>query len=165
MFIPAAFGLHPDHYLTLLAFTVGELLTQFKKRAQNIYLYGEQPYLSEKSGLHQGHEVLKGFSIERHPITTSLKRQMLEHYPSQLSPERVRTLLELSYEYYWKLTPAQFDEFLYDCRHRTEASAFQGFNNEEWLEKTKLCFQGESRHFVNINTHSEKGEQVTWTLE
>lgn len=164
LFMPAAFGLHPDHYLTILAFTVDKILTLVRKRVQNIYLYGEQPYLSENNGRHCGHAMLQGFTSGKYPIASNIKSQMLGHYPSQLSSERREVLSELPYEYYWEATPIQLEEFLLACLRRNEVGAFDGFSRRDWLEKVEASYQSPSREFLTIVTQSSKDKDIVFPL-
>lgn len=161
IFIPAAFGLHPDHYLTLLSFVTERLLKTVRDRATNIFLYGEQPYLQENKTHHAGHRLLEEYETHLHAINPNDKRRMLQHYPSQLTEGRVENLANLPNEYLWKLSSEQLSEYLQASLKREGAGHFSGFNDVTWLENVKQSFQKDNREFIEIIVINDEGINIT----
>lgn len=101
LFVPAAYGLHPDHYLCTLAFSGGELLDMLSRFDFRIYC--DQQYYHEGKAFHKGHDYLaKNGVLCSHKFDYKGKRDMISIYKSQLSPQRIDLLTKtIQKEYYW----------------------------------------------------------------
>jgi len=110
IFIPAAYGLHPDHYLSLLAFTEQEVAGLLKK--MRFYIYCDQQYYYEGLHFHKGHQYLQKYgTFYTKPFDLTDKRQMISVYRSQLSQERVNLLAgTIRSEYFWSVDLGFFSQ-------------------------------------------------------
>jgi LmbE family N-acetylglucosaminyl deacetylase len=111
VFIPASYGLHPDHYLTTIAFSTEPLLSYLNRVPFAVYC--DQPYyLDNKLVLykHCGHEYLnEAGSLTVVPFSSEEKRKMLFVYQSQLSEDRINFLAKKNTnEFYWQTDPQFF---------------------------------------------------------
>lgn len=106
IFIPAAYGLHPDHYLATLTFSTEPLFYYLKWIPFSVYC--EQPYYGNRklSGCeHEGHKYLdETGKLIAVPFPLEEKQKMLRAYKSQLSDERITFLTHKNKaEYYWQI--------------------------------------------------------------
>jgi len=113
IFIPASYGLHPDHCLATLTFSTGPLLYYLKWIP--FFVYCDQPYFLNRKIIkdkHEGHSALEeSGTLIAVPFSVVEKRIMLSAYKSQLSPERVKLLAgKNKAEYYW-ITSHKFFKF------------------------------------------------------
>ncbi|MDD3998906.1 MAG: hypothetical protein PHR98_02250 [Candidatus Shapirobacteria bacterium] len=111
VFIPASFGLHPDHYLTTCAFSDGLLQNELKQR--QFFVYADLPYYFQprfRRFQHNGHDLLVSDGhINKMEIDQELKQRMLSAYLSQLSQKRI-DLLTVTHtkEYFWNVDQSFF---------------------------------------------------------
>ena len=98
IYIPAAFGLHPDHLISHMASI--EIIK--KIGATSIYLFADQPYYNEPQFVRMVlHDRLTHTNRIELPFDTSAKQAMLELYPSQLSRDRIQEISHIGAEYIW----------------------------------------------------------------
>src|SRR3989344_2542959 len=94
LFIPASYGLHPDHYLTTLTFSEGEL--SYLLDWVPFEIYCEQPYFLVDNGKRHDHQGTNYLKNEGKLIVNTFdvvyKREMLRVYESQLSEQRIQLL-------------------------------------------------------------------------
>lgn len=107
-FIPASYGLHPDHYLCTLAFSDGKLFELLKK--VNFFVYCDQQYYYEGRAFHKGHKYLNNHStLNSYKFDQERKRKMISVYRSQLTPRRIKLLTSaIKHEYFWETSPIFF---------------------------------------------------------
>jgi len=103
LFIPAAYGLHHDHYLCLLSFAENKLLRKMKKIKFRVYC--DQPYYFRDKLFHKGHEYLKQHGqFNSHIFNTRSKENMLKIYKSQLTDDRINLLTKvIGTECFWEV--------------------------------------------------------------
>ena len=114
IFIPAAFGLHPDHILSSVAG-----IHAFRKMGRDaVYLFAEQPYYSEPRFVRTRlHDVLNQSTRISLPFNSDEKQDMLSIYSSQLSPERIQRIGHIGLEYIWRHnTQNNHDGYRYSWR-------------------------------------------------
>jgi len=100
IYIPSAFGLHPDHLVT---HKIGSLIAQ-ELRGAACYFYADQPYYDNPMPVRLPiHDQLNHARRLVLPFDADSKRLMLEKYPSQLTAERVDWLTRRGAEYIWPL--------------------------------------------------------------
>jgi len=149
LFIPASFGLHPDHYITMIA----ALKT---KPGELVYVYAEQPYFAGASGYHKGHAILTDEEMESYP--SQGKREILSLYPSQLSDERIDQLVQINAEYYWQLSVEKQKIFLRLARLRNDQGEIRIFGDPDWIERIKESYASPDRTFLDISVPVLNGE-------
>jgi LmbE family N-acetylglucosaminyl deacetylase len=110
LWIPAAYGLHPDHYLCTLAFSEGALLEMLSKVSFKVYC--DQQYYYEGKTFHKGHGYLReNATLHSHKFDYDKKKEMVSVYKSQLSQSRIDLLTKtIQKEYYWETDPKFFKE-------------------------------------------------------
>lgn len=108
LYIPASYGLHPDHYLCTLAFSSGKLFELLKKI--NFFVYCDQQYYYEGKAFHEGHRYLnRQAALNTYKFNPEWKRKMVSVYRSQLSPKRIKLLTStIKNEYFWETSPIFF---------------------------------------------------------
>jgi len=112
VFIPAAYGLHPDHYLSLLAFSHKPLFNLISKI--NFGIYCDQQYYYEGNAYHKGHDFLDRYGkLHSYKFNPDWKKKIVSVYKSQLSKERIKLLTQtITKEYFWTVPPGFFIESL-----------------------------------------------------
>jgi hypothetical protein len=158
VFIPAAFGLHPDHLLALLACTTIEIQTALKDK--NIHIYAEQPYYDDLQAFHRGHGLLGIDSLDSHAVNNKNKLKALECYPSQLSPEREERLSSVPCEYTWRIELTDLLKIGNSCTVKYKSGDIRKFGQPEWINKSMESFNGERRDFIFIHVNNRNGQQV-----
>lgn len=99
VYIPAGFGMHPDH---LVAHTAG-LRVMGARGIQSWFLYADQPYYNSSCPVRlRTHDILSVRQRLDLPFQPELKRPMLECYPSQLSSQRIDRVAAVGREYLWR---------------------------------------------------------------
>lgn len=100
IYIPAAFGLHPDHHI---AHRVGMGIAR-EIGSTACYLYADQPYYDRPKPvrllLHDQLDHARRLAL---PFVAHKKRAMLEKYSSQLTEEAVDWLSQRGAEYVWNV--------------------------------------------------------------
>jgi len=152
LFIPAAFGLHPDHYMAMIA----AIKTNTGKP---VHVYAEQPYFADNSGCHKGHKMLT--NEKRISCPTQDKREALSFYPSQFSNERIKWLSQIELEHYWQLTVEEQEIFLRLSYLRNDQGEIRTFGSSDWVDKIKQSYTSSQRTFLDISIPTRSNEQAS----
>jgi CelD/BcsL family acetyltransferase involved in cellulose biosynthesis/LmbE family N-acetylglucosaminyl deacetylase len=142
IFIPAAFGMHPDHVLA--HFAALRVRAQLGLRAW--FLYADQPYCSEPQPVRlANHRHLNHQNRIVLPFDHVAKEQMLACYPSQLPPMRVRRLVQVGSEHVWPVTDESGDA---TDRH----AVYPGiFSTSQWREVAREARMRENATIVDLD--------------
>lgn len=153
IFVPAAFGLHPDHVLAAMAGVCAA------KRLGHgaIFLYADQPYYSEPNLTRlRAHDQLNHSTRTTLPFDELKKERMLALYPSQLTPGRVRKLAQLTAEYVWPL-PAVIPEMAE--RYNRQGGAFI---EQPWRTAVERLYRADA--MIDVRASNEYGEAVEMSV-
>lgn len=158
IYIPAAFGLHPDHYLVLRSFEASYLLESI--RHMRIVLYGEQPYFVEGKGFHYGHYNLGwGEEFQSLWFDRDRKRAMLVCYPSQATTERAEKILNVGYEYIWDVSAEFMEQFLKMSLLREKWNVGH-FGDPMWVELNEEAYKAKDIEFTSYKVENEAGGMI-----
>ena len=152
LYIPSAFGLHPDHLIAHIAGirALGSL------GIQSWFLYGDQPYYSLPTPVRN--ELHDHLSISRRnaiPFSATQKKPMLAAYPSQLSTERVDRMAQTGNEYIWRGDDDMRALSVSSERYRQEAGVFGA---PSWQDASRQHHPA-AVHDVHT-TFSSNGERI-----
>lgn len=155
VFIPAVFGLHPDHYTVLLAYQHKALRSVLATKY--LSLYADQPYYVDNGSTHGGHIVLEKIPPTLHPISYLMKREMLSCYPSQLSNERVERLARFQYELMWPIAGDDLSRFTKLAMLRGQNGRTKVFGSVEWLSSIEKTYAMPNHAFVSCKIENGDG--------
>lgn len=110
LFLPAAFGMHPDHCLALLAFVTEPRLRAWAT-ARRFLLFCDQPYFAQRVRRHAALARLPEFGrMQRHRCDPVRRRAMVALYASQFAHDFVDELVtRVRYERFWSVAPEWLD--------------------------------------------------------
>jgi hypothetical protein len=152
MYIPAGFGMHPDHLIAHMAAvrSLGLL------GVRSWYVYADQPYYSGpmpvKLASHDQLSLSNRIDISFDAVT---KTSLLRQYPSQLSEERISKMSASGAEYIWVGSDELANRMTSDLRYHDSSGVFG----------SRLWHQEASKHILPSNlieciTMNEAGMRI-----
>ncbi len=157
VYLPAAFGLHPDHYLTLQAGLRASINHPLR-------IYADQPYYFSPHGARHGAlDMLTKRDAISYPFDVALKTDMLRLYPSQLTPERIKFLSDAEREYYWEVAMIARQALITAAESRRNLHTVR-FGDSRWLHVTKASYGTATRQFVDVEVQNYDSELIKTPL-